>query len=301
MVQQSKAIVLAMFGTTVEPALQGLLAIKAAMEAAYPQTPVRLAFTSNQIRRIWRRRAADPAYLAAHPDIPQEILEVQGVLAAIANLQDQGFDALVVQPTHIAPAEEFHDLAAYVRGLSSIRTMKPRWRPFKAIALGRPLLGAYSPQRPYADDILIAARALADDAALAHSHSAALVYMGHGNHYFPSGGLYLEFAARMRSLYPETLTLIGTVEGFPDFAEVLSSLRLHEVRRVMLKPLLIVAGEHATRDLIGPQEDSWLSILIREGFEVIPAFRGLGEQPALAQIFVDHAADAAADAGMELR
>lgn len=290
-----------MFGTTVEPALQGLLSIKSAMEAAYPQTVVRLAFTSNQIRRIWRKRAADPAYLAAHPDIPREILEVQGVLAAIANLQDQGFDALVVQPTHIAPAEEFHDLAAYVRGLSSIRTMKPRWRPFKAIALGRPLLGSYSPERPYADDILIAARALADDAALARSHGAALVYMGHGNHYFPSGGLYLEFAARMRSLYPETLTLVGTVEGFPDFAEALSSLRLHDVRRVVLKPLLIVAGEHAARDLIGPQEDSWLSILTREGFEVIPAIRGLGEQPALAQIFVDHAADAAADAGLELR
>lgn len=299
--QQSKAIVLAMFGTTVEPALQGLLAIQSAMEAAYPQTVVRLAFTSNQIRRIWRKRAADPAYLAAHPDIPREILDVQGVLAAIANLQDQGLDALVVQPTHIAPAEEFHDLAAYVRGLSSIRTMKPRWRPFKAIALGRPLLGAYSPERPYADDILIAARALADDAALARSHDAALLYMGHGNHYFPSGGLYLEFAARMRSLYPETLTLIGTVEGFPDFAEALSSLRLHGVRRVVLKPLLIVAGEHATRDLIGPQEDSWLSILTREGFEVISAIRGLGEQPALAQIFVDHAADAAADAGLELR
>ena len=142
--QQRKAIVLAMFGTTVEAALKGLLAIKTAMETAYPQTPVRLAFTSNQIRRIWRQRAADPAYLQAHPDIPQDILDVQGILAAIANLQDQGFDTLVVQPTHVAPAEEFHDLAAYVRGLASIRTMKPRWQPFKTIALGRPLLGAYN-------------------------------------------------------------------------------------------------------------------------------------------------------------
>jgi sirohydrochlorin cobaltochelatase len=299
-VQQNKAIVLAMFGTTVEGALQGLLAIKTAMEAAYPHTPVRLAFTSNQIRRIWRRRAADPAYLASHPGLPKDILEVQGILATIANLQDQGFDTLVVQPTHIAPAEEFHDLAAYVRGLASIQTMKPRWRPFKTIALGRPLLGAYNLNRSYADDIRIVARALADDAQTANNHGAALVYMGHGNHYFPSGGLYLECAARMRQMYPEVLTLIGTVEGFPCLDEVLSDLRLHGIRRVVLKPFLIVAGEHATRDLIGPEENSWQSILIREGFEVIPVLKGLGEHPALAHIFVTHAAEAAADAGVDL-
>jgi sirohydrochlorin cobaltochelatase len=300
-VQQSEAIVLAMFGTTVEPALQGLLAIKAAMEAAYPQTPVRLAFTSNQIRRIWHKRGADPAYLAAHPEVPRDILEVQGILATIANLQDRGYTSLVVQPTHIAPAEEFHDLAAYVHGLRSIRTMKPRWQPFKTIALGRPLLGTYSLTHAYADDIRIAAQALADDAELARSHDATLVYMGHGNHYFPSGGLYLEFAARMRQLHADVLTLIGTVEGFPTLDDVLADLRLHGQQRVLLKPLLIVAGEHATRDLIGPQEDSWRSILIREGFEVIPVIRGLGEQPALARIFVDHAAQAALEAGVELR
>jgi sirohydrochlorin cobaltochelatase len=299
-VQQSKAIVLAMFGTTVESALQGLLAIKTAMETAYPQTPVRLAFTSNQIRRIWHKRAADPAYLAAHPDIPKDILKIQGILAAIANLQDRGYDTLVVQPTHVAPAEEFHDLAAYVGALSSIRTMKPRWRPFKTIALGRPLFGTYSLHRPYADDIRIVAQALADDAALARSHGAALVYMGHGNRSFPSGGLYLEFAARMRQLYPDVLTLIGTVEGFPGLDEVRENLRLHGPRRVLLKPLLIVAGEHATRDLVGPEENSWQSILTKDKFEVIPVIKGLGEQPALAQIFVIHAAEAAADAGVEL-
>ena len=299
--QQNKAIVLATFGTTAEPALRGLLAIQTAMEAAFPQTPVQMAFTSNQIRHIWRKRAADPSYLAAHPEIPQTILTVQGILATIANLQDQGFDTLIVQPTHVAPAEEFHDLAAYVRALSSISTMKPRWQPFKTIALGRPLLGAYNLKHAYADDIRIVAQALADDAALAKKQGAALVYMGHGNHYFPSGGLYLEFAARMRQMYPEVLTLIGTVEGFPSLAEVQADLRRQGTRRVILKPFLIVAGEHAARDLAGPQDDSWLSILTREGFEVIPVTKGLSEHPALTRIFVDHAAQAAAEAGVELR
>lgn len=297
---ENKAIVLATFGTTVETALSGLLTIRQAMTAAFPHTPVKMAFTSNQIRRIWHRRADDPAYLAAHPLVPADILAIQGILATIANLQDRGVDTLVVQPTHIAPAEEFHDLGAYVRGLASIRTMKPRWQPFKTIALGRPLLGSYHLRHPYAEDIRRVAESLAEDAALAHRHGAALVYMGHGNHHFPSGGLYLEFAARMRQLYPEVLTLIATVEGFPSFDEVLAELRQHGVRRVILKPFLLVAGEHASRDLAGPEEDSWQSILRREGFEVRSVLTGLCEHPALVQILVDHAAEAAAEAGVEL-
>jgi sirohydrochlorin cobaltochelatase len=299
--QQTQAIVLAMFGTTVEAALGALLAIRTAVADAFPETPVRIAFTSNQIRRTWHRRASDPAYLAAHPDIPGEILRIQGPLAAIANLQDQGYDTLVVQPTHIVPAEEFHDLRSYVSGLNGIRTMKPRWQPFKTIALGRPLLGAYSLKHTYADDILAAARALADDAGIARRHDAALVYMGHGNHYFPSGGLYLEFAARMRQMYPDVRTLIGTVEGFPSLEEILDDLRLHGLRRVVLKPFLIVAGDHAHNDLVGPEEDSWQSVLTREEITVIPVLRGLGEQPAVARIFVNHIAEAAAEAGMDLR
>jgi sirohydrochlorin cobaltochelatase len=298
-VQQTEAIVLAMFGTTVESALQDLLAIHTAVQAAYPQVQVNIAFTSNQIRRIWHRRATNPDYLAQHPEIPREILQIQGVLATIANLQDRGYVRLVVQPTHIAPAEEFHDLAAYVRGLLSIRTMKPRWRPFQAIGLGRPLLGTYSLKYAYADDIRIAAQALAADAELARRQAAALVYMGHGNHYFPSGGLYLEFAARMRELYPDVLTLIGTVEGFPSLDEVVANLRHHRATRVLLKPFLIVAGDHAINDLVGEEEDSWQSILRREGFAVTAEVKGLG--PQVASIFVTHVAEAATEAGVELR
>ena len=295
------AVVLAMFGTSVESALPALLAIKKATSCACPQIPVHLAFTSNQIRRIWHRRADDPDYLAAHPAAPPEILHVQGVLATIANLQDRGYDTIVVQSVHMAPAEEFHDLAAYVRGLASIRTMKPRWQPFKCLALGRPALGSYNPAHSYAEDIRQAAIALADDAKLAREQEAALVYMGHGNPYFPSGGLYLEFAARMRELYPEVLTLLATVEGFPSFDEIAAELQRHSIRRVMLKPFLVVAGEHALRDLAGPGEESWASLLIQRGYEVIPVLSGLGSQPAFAQIFVRHALEAAAAAGIQLR
>ena len=297
--QHMEAIVLALFGTTVISALPELQAIQTAVEAVYPETPVRIAFTSNQVRRIWHHRASDPAYLAQHPDLPEAVLSVQGILATIATLQDRGYDRLVVQSAHIAPAEEFHDLHAYVRALGSIRTLKPRWQPFQALTLGRPLLGAYNPKHPYSADIRLAAQALHADLELARAQDAALVYMGHGNHFFPSGGLYLEFAAAMRDLAPDVVTLIGTVEGFPDFNEVIAQLHRHRVQRVLLKPFLVVAGTHAITDLVGPQEDSWSSILEQNGFTVQASVRGLG--PQIAPIFVQHIADAAAEAGMELR
>ena len=296
---QNTAIVLAMFGTTVESALEGFLRIKQAVTTAYPNTPVRLAFTSNQIRRIWQQRAASPQYKADHPDIPDEILSIQGLLAAIANLQDSGHSRLVIQPTHITAAEEFHDLLSYVRGLMAIRTMKPKWQPFDTITVGRPLLGTYSPQRPYTDDIEAMAAALQSDADLARSHQAALVYMGHGNHFFPSGGLYLELAARMRHMYPDTPAFIGTLEGFPTLEDILPDLRRLNIQRVILKPLLVVAGGHAIHDMVGTK-DSWQVRLEQEGLQVIPVIKGLSEQDEVLQIFVSHLADAAADVGIEL-
>jgi sirohydrochlorin cobaltochelatase len=105
----------------------------------------------------------------------------------------------------------------------------------------------------------------------------------------------------MRRLYPGVLTLVSTVEGYPPLDETLAELRRQEIRRVVLKPLLLVAGEHALRDLAGPGEDSWRSILERQAIEVVPVLSGLGEEPAFARIFVDHAAEAAADASLELR
>ncbi|NOX79841.1 MAG: hypothetical protein GXP57_01885 [Deltaproteobacteria bacterium] len=118
--EHKSAIVLAMFGTAVESGLPGLLHIRERMVRAWPQTPVRIAFTSNIIRRIWRQRAQDRQYTQNHPEVPAAVLEVQGPLAAVANLLDAEYDGVVVQPVQIAPAGEFFALAATVEGLNSM-------------------------------------------------------------------------------------------------------------------------------------------------------------------------------------
>ena len=300
-VEHRNGIVLAMFGTTVEAALQGLWNIKEKMAQAYPQTRIRIAFTSNIIRKIWQKRAADPLYIQQHPEVPQEILHVQGPLATVANLQDSGYDSLVVQPTHIAPAEEFLDLTAYVEALASIETIKEKYKPFQHLVIGRPLLGTFGISYPYAEDIKIAVTAMQEDVERARKAGAAQVYMGHGNNYFPSGGLYLQFEHEMQKRYPDLLTIVGTMEGFPDFSRVVAMLHHAGVKQVIIRPFLIVSGEHVTNNMAGPGPNSWKSMLEKEGISVTPYLHGLGENDRLAEIFVHHAADAAGDAGIVLK
>ena len=300
-VKPKNGIVLAMFGTTVEPALRGLLNIKEKMEKAYPSTPVRIAFTSNIIRKVWQKRAADPAYVKAHPEVPYEILHAQGPLATIANFQDEGYTNLIVQPTHIAPAEEFLDLSTYVTALASIDTIKEKFKPFNHLVIGRPMLGTFGDRHPYDKDIEVAAKAMKEDIERAKKAGAALVYMGHGNDYFPSGGSYLQFQHVMNETYPEVTTLVGTVEGYPAFDQVLEVLKEKGIKKVVIRAFMIVAGDHATNDMAGPEEDSWKSMLVKEGITVEPYLHGMGENDKVAAIYVRHAAEAAADAGIELK
>jgi sirohydrochlorin cobaltochelatase len=300
-VKHTNAIVLAMFGTTVESAIQSLLNIRAKMVARFPETPVRIAFTSNIIRKIWQKRAADPEYLHKHPEIPAEVLGIRTVLATIADLQDQGCDSIVLQATHMVMGEEFLDLGTYVEGLMHMGTIKkPKYKPFRKVVLGRPALGTYGTTFPYGDDIRAVAQALAADAAQAAAEQAALIYMGHGNEHFPSAGAYLELAKRMQEFYPEVLTLIGTVEGFPCLEDVMEKLHLFGKKKVLLKPCMVVAGDHALKDMAGLSQTSWKNILERNGFTVLPVERGLGEIDAFAEIFVTHAAEAAALEGIVL-
>jgi sirohydrochlorin cobaltochelatase len=302
-VEHKNAVVLAMFGTTVEPALQSLINIQTKIEKKFPNTKVRIAFTSNIIRKKWQERSKNSEYIKAHPEIPKDILHVKTPLATIADLQNDGYDSIVIQPTHVSMGEEFLDLHTYVKGLMDMGTFKkPKYKPFYKIALGRPALGTYGTKFPYSEDIATLVEAMAPDAELAKQKKAGIVYLGHGNEYFPgNGGAYLELASKMRKAYPGVVTTIGTVEGFPGIEDVLESLRLYRVKKVILKPFMVVAGDHSMNDMAGDEEDSWKSILVKNGYDVVTVTEGLGENNQFADIFVNHAADAAEDAGIELK
>ncbi len=293
------AIIVASFGTTVPEAVASITNITETVRKAYPETEVRLTFTSNIIRSIWKKRQAEPQKWLDQ-SIPEEVLYVKNFIATVGDLLEDGYTNIVVQPTHMFFMEQSHDLMQYVNGLASIRTMKERWKPIHTIVMGRPALGMPGDVYPYHDDVTSVVETLAGDAEEARKAGAALVYMGHGNEHW-STGIYAETEKKMREMYPDVATFIGVVEGHPQLDDVVSRLKHAETKKIVLKPFMIVAGDHATNDMAGPEADSWKSVLSKEGYEVDAVLLGLGSNDAFARLFVERIADAAQQSGLVLK
>jgi len=294
-----KAVVLAGFGTSYPSALVAITNIQEKVQKVFPKVKVQIAFTSNIIRNIWHKRQDDARFLAEHKDIPKEILYVKGPLATIADLQDAGYRTIVVQPLHVYSGEEYADLISYVRGLNAIKTIKKKYTPFVKLVIGRPVLGKNGVVHDYHKDMEAAAKTMAPDVTFALQNGAALVYMGHGNEYY-STGIYAEFQQVMRRMYPQVKIFIGTVEGFPSRNDVVASVTRLGVKKIILKPLMIVAGDHANNDMAGKDEDSWKSTFKRAGVRVKCVIHGMGENMDWDEIYVDHIKDIARENKIEL-
>ena len=293
------AIVLASFGTTVPTAVQSIINIQQHIEKAFPQIPVKHTFTSNIIRKIWKKRQIERDQWLQQ-GIPAEIIDVKGIIATIGELQEDGYRTIIVQPTHIYAMEQFIDLVSYIDAFNQIKTIKKRWMPFDQIVIGRPALGGWGDQYDYHEDLEKALKTLEDDVALARKEQAALVYMAHGNDHM-STGIYGEAQKMMGRLYPDIKTFFGAVEGYPELEDVVAMLRYHSKnKKVILKPFMIVAGDHAVNDMAGKGPDTWQSVIMKEGFEVLPVLHGLGENHTFAEIFVDHIRDTASDHDIDL-
>ncbi len=294
-----KAIVLAGFGTSYPSALISFTDLQKEAQKAFPGIKIKIAFTSNIIRRIWHRRQGDKQFLKENKNIPKEILFVKGPLATIADLQDEGYNTIIVQPTHVYEGEEYTDLSSYINGLNTIKTVKKKYMPFKKLVLGRPILGKKGPEYDYHKDIKICARAMAKDVALAKKDKAALVYMGHGNEFLTTGA-YIEFQQAMRKMYPDTPIFIGTVEGYPSLENVVNGLMHYKIKKIVLKPLMIVAGDHANNDMAGSGDDSWKNVIKAHGIRVITVIHGIGENPEIGKILIQHIKDVAKDNKIKL-
>ncbi|MGL1861830.1 MAG: sirohydrochlorin cobaltochelatase [Pseudodesulfovibrio sp.] len=291
-----QAIVLAAFGTSYPQALDSILNIKTRIEKANPNTPVKLAFTSDIIRKKWHKRQNNTAWLKSNPTVPEEILFIKNPLATIADLQNAGYKDITVQSLHVFAGEEFDDLKNTMIGLRSIRTIKAKSMPFKKLRLGRPALGMPGDVYPYTEDIKTAAKVLTADVEHAKKTGAALVYMGHGNDYY-STSAYAEMQREMQRMYDYPV-FISCVEGFPDFDDLLIGLKASGTKKVLLKPFMVVAGDHASNDMAGDEDDSWKVMLTKAGYSVTTELRGLGSVDVWADIYIRHLKDAMAQTHM---
>lgn len=289
--ESPSAIVIANFGTTVPNAIESLTNIKERVRNRYPHVELRFTFTSNIIRSIWRRRQKE-AEKWLEMGVPREVLYVKNIIQTLGDLHEDGFKNIIVQPTHMFYMEQSHDLNTYIRAFNGIRTMKPKWQPFHKVVMGRPALGMPGVAFNYHDDIDAVVKALKPHADHAKEEQATLIYMGHGNDYW-STGIYAETQKAMRKAYPDVETYIGVVEGSPELADFIPQLTASGTKKVILRPFMITAGDHATNDMAGPDDDSWASILRSKGYEVMPVLQGMGSNDAFAELIVDHIADAA--------
>ena len=300
-VTKRTAIVLAAFGTSVPEALEGIVHIRDRIRLKFPKSEVRLAFTAYSIRATWNERQHDQAFRAANPGVPSDIYTIRSPLATIADLREEGFRTILVQPGHISLGEEYLDLVETVRGLNSIATVKAKNRPFDHLVVSRPALGTMGTAHPYAQDIRTVAKALAGDVATARAKGSALLYMGHGNEFFPSGGSYLELVEVMNTLYPETRSYLAVVEGFPGLEGIIRQMKKDGVEKVVLKPFMTVAGDHAVNDMAGDSPESMRSLLTAQGFEVTTVIEGMGVQDAFADLYATYLGETARDHGIDLQ
>ncbi|MBQ6321473.1 MAG: sirohydrochlorin cobaltochelatase [Lachnospiraceae bacterium] len=230
--------------------------IEGALEEAFPDWSVRRGFTSQIIIDHVKERDGEV---------------IDNVTEALERAADNGVQRLVVQPTHLMHGFEFNDL---------VDELAEYGDAFEQIAIGEPLLTSDEDFARVAD-IIAAQTAEYDDG------QTAIVFMGHGTE-ADSNSVYAQMQQVMTDAGYENY-FIGTVEATPSVEDVLAAVSEGEYTRVVLEPLMIVAGDHANNDMAGDDEDSWKSIFEGAGFEVECILRGLGEMEDIQAIFAEHA------------
>ena len=190
----------------------------------------------------------------------------------------------MIQPTHLMQGAEFDELSKTV---DSFRSM------FESVEISEPLLGevgadaaAVNPDKEAVAKAVAQAAAEAagfDSAEAAAQDGTAFVFMGHGTSH-TAKITYSQMQSQMDALGYMNV-FIGTVEGEPEDTSCEAVIEL--------RPLMVVAGDHANNDMAGEEEDSWLNMFTADGsFEKIDTqIAGLGSIPAVQQIYVEHAAE----------
>ncbi|MFA6807823.1 MAG: sirohydrochlorin cobaltochelatase [Eubacteriales bacterium] len=253
-----KAILVVSFGTSYADTREVTIeAVENKVADTFKDYEMRRAFTSDTIIKILKDRDG---------------IEVDNPQVALEKLKSEGFSEVVVQPLHVICGEEFESLTEDVEKFKT---------DFDKLVIGRPILTT-------AEDYKIAAEALKTQLPEL-KEGEAVVLMGHGTSH-PANAAYACFQYVLDDLGIENV-FVGTVEGYPDLNNVIKLLKENDIDTVTLMPFMVVAGDHANNDMAGDEEDSWKTLLKKEGFIVNAYLHGLGENKAVQDIYIQHVKD----------
>ena len=255
--------------------------IEDALQAAYPDWSVRRAFTAQIIINHVQARDGE---------------KIDNVNQALDRAVNNGVKNLIVQPTHLMHGAEYDEL------IGELDNYKDQ---FESVQVAEPLLGVVgadatvinADKKAVAEILTAEAVKTAgyDSLDAAKEDGAAFVFMGHGTSHTAKVS-YSQMQTQMQELGYDNV-FIGTVEGEPEETAceaVIDAAAEAGYTKVILRPLMVVAGDHANNDMAGGDEDSWLSMFKASGkFDSVDTqIEGLGEIEGIQQIYVEHTADA---------
>ncbi len=251
--------------------------IEKALQAAYPDWSIRRAFTAQII--INHVQARDG-----------EIID--NVDQALARAKENGVRNLAIQPTHLMHGAEYDELITAVEAVKD---------DFATVSIAEPLLGEVGEDATIVnEDKAAVAKAAVEEAVeaagfesldAAAEDGTAFVFMGHGTAHVAKV-TYSQMQTQMEELGYKNV-FIGTVEGEPEETScenVIAKVKEAGYKKVILRPLMVVAGDHANNDMAGDDEDSWKSMFTADGsFESVDCqIEGLGRIPEVQDLYVAH-------------
>ena len=272
-----KELLVVSFGTSFNDSrVADIKSIEDALQEANPDWSVRRAFTAQIIINHIQARDGEKI------DNMEQALE-----RAVAN----GVKQLVVQPTHLMHGAEYDEMCA---AIDKVRDK------FESVEIAEPMLGEVGSDATVinADKEAVAKAVVAaalsesgyESTAAAKEAGVAYVLMGHGTAHVAKV-TYSQMAAQMDKLGYENV-FIGTVEGEPEDTSceaVIAAVKEAGYTTVVLRPLMVVAGDHANNDMAGADEDSWKTMFEAAGFTVNCQISGLGRIADVQALYVAHA------------
>ncbi len=224
------------------------------IQEAFPDYDVRRAFTSQMIINKLKKR---------------DDLAIDNVQEALERAVNDGVKSIIIQPTHVMNGTEYN-----YKILDVLENFKGK---FENLGIGDPLL-----INDEDFDVLLKDITSGD----VSSDETAVCFMGHGSP-AESNIVYTKLQGLLKDNGFDHY-YIGTVEAKPDYDDVLAMVNEGNYKNIILKPLMVVAGDHAQNDMAGDEEDSWKSMFSSEGYVVECVVEGLAQSKDIRKLYIDH-------------